>query len=266
MKFIHVTDIHLVSPHEKLWGFDTFERLDLCLTDIAKFHADAQFCAISGDLTERGEPAAYATLKQRLAKFPFETHLMLGNHDSRPEYLKVFGGADAFGFVQHSMVRDGRHFLFLDTLKGGDSSAGLLDAPRRAWLKSALEKSNGAATYIFLHHPPFLIHHPLMDLIPLEDGEGFGDMLKGHNVRHIFFGHAHRMISGHWRGISYSSLPGLCHQLPLVGGSVSTVYSEEPPMYSVVYLENEQVTVHTDAFLNRSKVAMADDAERGNWS
>jgi 3',5'-cyclic AMP phosphodiesterase CpdA len=163
-------------------------------------------------------------------------------------------------------VRGGQHFLFLDTLKGGDSSAGLLDAPRRAWLKTALAQTKGAPTFIFLHHPPFLIHHPLMDLIPLEDGEGFGDLLQGHNVRHIFFGHAHRMISGHWRGISYSSLPGLCHQLPLVGGSVSTVYSEEPPMYSVVYLEEGQLTVHTDAFLHRAKVAMADDAERGNWS
>ena len=266
MKFIHVTDIHLVPPNERLWGFDTFERLDLCLADIQKYHADAEFCAISGDLTERGDSAAYAALQDRLGNFPVPAHLMLGNHDDRANYLKVFGGADEHGFVQHRLVEDGRHFLFLDTLKGGTSSVGLLDTPRRKWLITALAQTKGAPVYIFMHHPPFLIHHPLMDLIALEDGEGFGDMLKGHNVRHIFFGHAHRMISGQWRGVSYSSLPGLSHQLPLVGGSVSTVYSNEPPMYSVVFLQNDQITVHTDAFMHRSKVAMADAAERGNWS
>jgi 3',5'-cyclic-AMP phosphodiesterase len=266
VKFIHITDIHLVAPKEKLWGFDTFDRLDLCLADIKKYHPDAEFCAISGDLTERGDAVAYAALKDRLKNFPVPAHLMLGNHDSRANYLKVFGGADDYGFAQHSLVKEGRHFLFLDTLKGGESSKGLLDAPRRKWLKNALEQTKGAPTCIFMHHPPFPIHHPLMDLIPLEDGEGFGDILQGHNVRHIFFGHAHRMLSGQWRGISYSSLPGLCHQLPLVGGAVSTIYSNEPPMYAVVYLNGTQITVHTDAFMHRSKVAMADDAERGNWS
>ena len=96
--------------------------------------------------------------------------------------------------------------------------------------------------------------------------EMLGDLLKGHNVRHIFFGHAHRTISGQWRGISYSALPGLAHQLPLVNGSVSTVYSDEPAMYSVVHLNGTQITVHSDAFMHRTKVQMADDEERGNWS
>ena len=129
-----------------------------------------------------------------------------------------------------------------------------------------MAKANGAPVYIFMHHPPFKIHHPLMDLIPLEDGDGFGDLLKGHNVRHIFFGHAHRTISGQWRGLSYSALPGLNHQLPLVDGSVPTIYSDEPAMYSVVYLNGEQITVHSDAFMHRAPAQMAPDAERGNWS
>jgi 3',5'-cyclic-AMP phosphodiesterase len=105
-----------------------------------------------------------------------------------------------------------------------------------------------------------------MDLIPLEDGEGFGDLLAGHNVRHLFFGHAHRTISGQWRSISYSALPGLNHQLPLVSGSVPTIYSNEPAMYSVVHLRGDQITVHSDAFMDRAPAQMAVDAERGGWN
>jgi 3',5'-cyclic AMP phosphodiesterase CpdA len=251
MKFIHLTDLHLVPPGQALWGLNPLARLDEALTDIARHHADAAFCAISGDLAERGEREAYAALRERLRRFPLPTHLMLGNHDARDTFLSVFGGADASGFVQHRRIVDGAHLLFLDTLKGGPSSAGLYDAPRRAWLRQQLDEAKGAPVYLFMHHPPFAIHHPLMDLIALEDGEGFGALLTGHDVRHIFFGHAHRTISGQWRGLSFSALPSLNHQLPLVGGSVPTVYSDEPPMYAVVHLDQDQVTVNADAFLNR---------------
>ncbi len=264
--FIHLTDLHLVPPAQKLWGLDPFARLDICLNDIARHHGDAKFCAMSGDLADFGDVETYRALSERLKTFPLPVHLMLGNHDDRENFLKVFGGPLEGGFVQHRRIYDGRHFLFLDTLKGGPSSAGLYDEPRRIWLRAKLDEANGAPAFIFMHHPPFKIHHPLMDLIPLEDGEGFGDLLAGHNVRHIFFGHAHRTISGQWRGISYSAIPSLNHQLPLVGGSVPTVYSEEPAMYSVIHLNGEQITVHSDAFMHRAGAQMAEDAERGNWS
>jgi 3',5'-cyclic AMP phosphodiesterase CpdA len=265
MKFIHITDLHLVRPGDRLWGLDPLARFEACLDDVARHHADAAFCVITGDLAERGEAAAYEALRDRLARFPLPAHLLLGNHDDRAQYLKVFGGADASGHVQKALRRDGRTFLFLDTLKGPPSSAGRYDPPRREWLKSELGKAAGTPISIFMHHPPFDIGHTLMDLIKLDDVEDFATVLHGHDVRHIFFGHAHRPISGQWRGIMFSALPGLNHQLPLVDGSVATVYSDEPPMYSVVLLEDDRTVIHSDAFLNRRAADMPADAERGTW-
>lgn len=265
MKFVHITDLHLTTPGNLLWGLDPFARFDACLADIATHHGDASFCAITGDLTEHGEAGVYEALRQRLAKFSIATHLMLGNHDDRDNYLAVFGGADATGHVQHVKRHGGQYFLFLDTLKGPPSSAGRYNAPRREWLRSELKKANGEPCYIFMHHPPFAIGHPLMDLIGLEEPDAFSELLKSSDIRHIFFGHAHRTISGQWRGIPYSALPSLNHQLPLVGGSVDTVYSDEPPMYAVVLIEDDRTIVHADAFLNRAPAQMAMGAERGNW-
>jgi 3',5'-cyclic-AMP phosphodiesterase len=37
VKFIHVSDLHLVPKGDKLWGLDPFARLEACLDDIAKF-------------------------------------------------------------------------------------------------------------------------------------------------------------------------------------------------------------------------------------
>lgn len=263
MKFIHITDLHLVPEGELLWGLSPVDRFQQCLDDLARHHADAAFVAISGDLTERGDIASYELLRDRLKRFPLQTHLMLGNHDDRGNFAHVFGGADAQGFVQHAISVRGTRFLFLDTLKGGQSSAGLYDEPRRAWLRKEL--SGGSETVIFMHHPPFPIHHPLMDLIKLEDEGSFAALLEGKPVRHIFFGHAHRTISGAWRGIGYSALPGINHQLPLAGGSVPTVYSDEPPMYAVVHMTPGQTTVHSDAFMHRAAALMAPEAERETW-
>ncbi|WP_421693173.1 phosphodiesterase [Aestuariivirga sp.] len=265
MKLIHLTDLHLMPPGETLWGLDPFDRLDKALTDIATHHPDAGLCIITGDLAEKGDIAAYKMLKQRLKRFPIETHLMLGNHDDRVNYLQVFGGADETGHVQEVLVREGFHLLLLDTLKGPPSSAGLYDIPRRLWLTAELAKAQGAPVYLFMHHPPFDIGHALMDLIKLDDAAEFAALLKGHDIRHIFFGHAHRTISGSWNGIAFSALPSLNHQLPLVSGAVETVYSDEPPMYGVVTLTPAMTVVHSDAFLHRRPAQMQKDAERGNW-
>jgi 3',5'-cyclic AMP phosphodiesterase CpdA len=187
---------------------------------------------------------------------------MLGNHDSRDAFHEVFGGT---GFVQSSAEEVGVVFLFLDTLKGPTSSAGLYDADRRQWLKQALEAAAGKPVFIFMHHPPFDIGHALMDLIKLEETDTFAAILKGHNVHHIFFGHAHRTISGQWHGIAFSAVPSLNHQLPLVAASVPTVYSEEPPMYSVVLIGKNQTVVHSDAFIHRAAAAMQPGDEREEW-
>ena len=196
MKIIHLTDLHLVAPGAMLWGLDPLARLDVALADIAAHHPDAAFCAITGDLAERGETEAYAALRDRLGRFPLETHLIPGNHDDRRKLLAVLGGDDGTGHVQKAIERDGRHFLFLDTLKGPPSSGGRYDAPRRDWLARKLAEARGAPVYLFMHHPPFDIGHPLMDLIKLDDAEAFSSLLADHDVRHMFFGHSHSPISG----------------------------------------------------------------------
>jgi 3',5'-cyclic AMP phosphodiesterase CpdA len=267
MKFIHISDLHLVAPGEKLWGFDPLARLDACLADIVAFHGDASFCAISGDLTERGEIIAFEALKDRLSRFPIPTYLALGNHDNRDNFLRVFGDSprDEAGFVQVAAEHGGISVLSLDTLKGPPSSAGLYGEDRRKWLRARLDDAKGKPVVIFMHHAPFDIGHELMDLIKLEDGEGFHKLLSGHNIKHIFFGHAHRPTSGQWRGIPFSAVPSLAHQLPLSRTSVATVYSDEPAMYAVVLIEPDRTVVHFDAFMNRGPADMHPDAERGDW-
>ena len=63
MKFIHLTDTHLVPAPRRLFALDPRARLTAAVADINRRHADAAMVAVTGDLTHWGEPGAYADLR-----------------------------------------------------------------------------------------------------------------------------------------------------------------------------------------------------------
>lgn len=259
MKIIHITDFHLSAPGERLWGLDPHERLSRCLDDIARWHGDAAFCVMSGDLTDKGDARAYDWLAERLEGFPLRTFLMVGNHDEREAFAQAFPQTerDPNGFVQSAHETPQGVFVFLDTLKG-PVSEGEYCAARRAWLAGELAAARNKPVWIFMHHPPFDVGLPYMDRIKLEEPEAFAEVISSHpDIRHIFFGHVHRAAFINWRGIPCTCLPGTNHQVPLKRESVGgTPYSVEPPMYGVVLIGEDQTTVHFEACLDRAPADM----------
>jgi 3',5'-cyclic AMP phosphodiesterase CpdA len=129
---------------------------------------------------------------------------------------------------------------------------------RAAWLARRLEEAGDRPVFLFMHHPPFDIGIPALDAIRLRDTTGFEAAIAGRdNIRHIFFGHVHRPVSGAWRGIPYSACLGLAHQVALDFETVGRVpYSDHPPCYAVILLEEAQTTVHLHAYLDDRPLAV----------
>jgi hypothetical protein len=78
-------------------------------------------------------------------------------------------------------------------------------------------------------------------------------LLEHGNVCHIFFGHLHRSLSGSWRGIPFSNLPGTNHQVALdfvVEDEVPG--SHEPPAYAVIFAYADSTLVHLRNFTDRT--------------
>ncbi len=253
MKFLHVTDPHIVAGG-LLYGLDPTERLTACIEDMMRNHPDADFVAITGDLTHDGSEASYRQLKRLLAGLTLPTHLMIGNHDNRANFKLVFDTAhvDSRGFVQHTRQSSAGRHLFLDTNADGKPH-GVLDDARLEWLSTELRASPNEPVYLFMHHPPFRVMVPSMDAIALRDVDRFADIIaQSGNVRHIFFGHVHRPISGMWRGIPFTNLPGLNHQVALDFKSNVVPGSHEPPAYAVVFAEAESTIIHLHQFLDRT--------------
>ena len=87
MKFIHITDLHLVAPDTLLHGLNPEHRFSSCIDNINEHHGDAECVVITGDLADAGETAAYQLLAKELERCNLPCHLLMGNHDHRD----VFG-------------------------------------------------------------------------------------------------------------------------------------------------------------------------------
>ncbi|TGQ67449.1 phosphodiesterase [Mesorhizobium sp. M00.F.Ca.ET.186.01.1.1] len=248
MKIIQLSDPHLMAPGGFLYGSDPLARLQACLADIGANHADADLVVISGDLTNDGERAAYAALGESLARFGLPYRLMLGNHDDRALFLEMFPQASAErGFVQSVFDGDAGRLILLDTLESGEVE-GRLCADRLAWLDEKLGEARGRPAFLFMHHPPFRIHMPVLDAVRLAGADAFHDVLARHgNVRHIFAGHVHRLIAGSWRGMPVSTLRSTNHQSAL-DFSDNWRLGDEPPAYAVILIDVDGVIVHFHDF------------------
>lgn len=238
-----------MAPGVRLHGLDPGARLAACVRDIAEHHADADFCVVTGDIADRGEAAAYALARDVLSALPVPMHVIPGNHDDRAAFLEAFPDApvDENGFVQGAIENPTGHFLLLDTLSPEHGSNGGYCAARREWLEARLAEAGDAPVYLFMHHPPFDVALPDLDAIGLLESEKFSAVVAGAgNVRHLFFGHVHRPISGLWKGIGFSTLYGTNHQVRLdFSGCGRLAFTAEPPAYSVVLIDSDLVLVHT---------------------
>ncbi len=255
MKFIQVTDMHIMPPGERLLGLDPRAQLDACIADINAHHADAELCVFTGDLGHEGYVDAYRNLRDALAALSLPYYLMLGNHDDREAFKEAFPeiACDRHGFVQSVIDTGAGRFILLDSYEPA-AVWGSFCEKRAAWLRDRLEESTGRPVYLFIHHPPFEIGIPSLDRIRLlEAGHLRGAIEPFDNIKHIFFGHVHRPIAGSWLGIPCSFVRGTNHQVALDFHTTRPVpKNHEPPAYAVVLLNSESVVVHMHDFLDNS--------------
>lgn len=255
MKFIHLSDLHLVAPRTLLHGLDPQDGLRRCVAHIRAFHADAAFAVLTGDLTHGGEPAGYEAACAILADLPMPLHVTIGNHDNRAAFSAAFPHVPVSegGFVQEAFDTPEGHFLVLDTHEPG-RAGGDLCARRLAWLERELQV-NGGPVFLCLHHPPFQVGLGRMDRIRLLDGGPLLDVLRPQmsRIRHLFVGHLHRSIAGSWHGMPFSGVRGTNHQIALdfVTQNVAPV-SFEPPGYGVILASPRAIVVHFEEVATRA--------------
>lgn len=263
LKFIHLTDLHLVPRGQPLCGLFPEERLASALAEIDRLHRDAAFALLTGDLSYHGREPAYRLLKEMLDECALPCHLVLGNHDDREAFVRVFGtdALDPNGFVQYHFESAAGRFVVLDTVEHGQEHGVLCD-DRLAWLAQVLEQFADEPIFLCLHHPPFPVGIASIDRSRLKQSHELGELLKRHGgIRHIFYGHVHRAISGAWLGIPASTLPGTNHQVGLHLGTSELMFgTHEPPAYGVCLVDDDNLVMHQKDFTDQSVRFVLSDA------
>jgi len=255
LKFIHLTDTHLVQRGRALYGSDPAWRLRQAVASINAEHGDARFVIVTGDLAHWGEPEAYAALHDELRELALPVHLLIGNHDERQAFRRAFDATptDADGFVQYAFSDGGIRHIALDSNEPG-VSWGVFCERRARWLADELARAE-EPVHLYIHHPPCAVGITAMDRISLRDTAPLRAALAPHRarVRHLFFGHLHRPIAGSWCGIPLSTVRATNHQVALqLGHSEQVPGSFEPPQYGVVLADDERTIVHLHDFGDRS--------------
>lgn len=263
LKFVHLTDSHLVPAPQRVYGVDTRRALAAAIDDVNARHGDAAFAIITGDLAHRGEETAYRHLAELVERLAMPCHLLIGNHDSRDAFRRVFPDrpTDPGGFVQFTFGMGEATGVALDSLLPGTDRGGLC-ADRLDWLATTLDGLANRDVFLFVHHAPCDVGIGGMDLIRLVEGrERLAKMVTCHGrVRGLFFGHLHRSLAGAWAGVPFFTLPATCYQVALeLSQRVTVPGNEEPPAYGVVLADAESLVVHTDRFTERGREFLLDD-------
>jgi 3',5'-cyclic AMP phosphodiesterase CpdA len=216
-RFAIASDLHIALP-ETIWDHPSrfhlvevgIPALEVVLQDLETLELD--FLLIPGDLTQHGEPKNHTWLANRLAKLPFPTYVIPGNHDvpnllaneqsigltDFPAYYQNFGYQNPEKLYYTCEIFPGVQLIGLNSNFFDDSGqqVGRIDSEQLTWLESVLASKNTDLAIVMLHHNllehlPNQSHHGLGKRYMLENALQLRQMLEKYGVQLVFTGHLH---------------------------------------------------------------------------
>src|SRR3954469_1590261 len=191
----HLSDPHLRADDHLLAGhIDTAAQLRQALARIEASGEPIDALVISGDLTDTGDPLAYALLREMVdpvvARLGCALVLTGGNHDERRPLARVLHGKDTDEPQDSVTLVRGLRIIAVDSAVPGHHYGGFSEA-QYAWLTRELAKPAEHGTILVLHHAPVIYRSPVMQLLDFDDVARLRQVVDGTDVRAVLSGHLH---------------------------------------------------------------------------
>lgn len=236
MLIAQITDFHVRPPGQVFADVvDTAAMLQRAVEQILALEPRPDAVLVTGDLTNDGEPEAYAAIRPILGKLPMPVFVIPGNHDDREAMLVLADVAELGAgqpFRQFAADLGQLRLVALDSLVPGKAHGEICEA-RLAWLESELAASGDRLLLLMVHHPPGETGIGHMDRIGLRPTPAFEALIRRHadRIERIVCGHVHRSIFYRWQGAPVSIGPGVAHQVRLDLAEAEPAFVMEPPSF-----------------------------------
>ncbi|MTE23125.1 metallophosphoesterase [Microbacterium sp. ZXX196] len=243
---VHISDTHLLAAGARLYDrYDTQAGLERMLRRV-ELLGSADALVFTGDLTDLGEPDAYAAVERAVR--PVAERLgarvvwVAGNHDERPEMRRDLLGLEASEAPITSVTDlDGLRIVALDSTVPGWHH-GAIDAEQLAWLTDVLREPAPLGTILALHHPPLPSHLPVFDILELQGQDALAAAIAGSDVRAILAGHLHYAMSGVFAGLPTFVASASCYTMDLAAPARSVNGMDAGQSFHLVQVFDDVVT------------------------
>jgi 3',5'-cyclic-AMP phosphodiesterase len=257
MLICQISDLHIKARDALAYRVvDTAAYLRRCVTAVLGLPQRADVVVITGDLTDSGQPEAYAHLRELLAPLAMPVYLLPGNHDERSALRAAFPDhaylRQTRDVIQYAVDAGPLRLLALDTVIPG-ASGGALDAERLAWLEARLAEAPDRPTVTLMHHPPFPTGIGHMDRIGLADAKALEAIVRRHpRIERVLCGHLHRAIQARFGGTIASTSPSPAHQVVLdLDPQAPSRFTMEPPAFQLHLWSDEAGLISHTAYVGR---------------
>ena len=244
---VHLSDTHLLAGNRPLGGrYDTAANLTATLAAVERTGVRPDAIVFTGDLTDLGEPEAYAALRAEVE--PFAARLgaplvwVAGNHDERPALrAALLGAAPTEEPVTGVWDLDGLRLIALDSTVPGWHH-GDLDPGQLEWLRGVLAEPAPLGTILALHHPPLPSHIPFFDSLELRHQDALAGVIAGTDVRAILAGHLHYSTSGTFAGVPVSVASATCYTMNLQRPPAEVNGMDAGQSFHLVHVYDDTIT------------------------
>jgi Icc protein len=224
---LHLSDTHLITGDGLLYdSVDADSHLRRVFEEFEAAGARPEAIVFTGDLADKGDPAAYAKLRSIVepaaARMGARVIWVMGNHDNRAAFRsELLDLAPSMATIDQVHDIDGLRVITLDSTVPG-AHYGEVTGEQLDWLAEELSSPAPHGTILAMHHPPVPSVLDLAVSVELRDQWSLSEVLEGSDVRSIIAGHLHYSTNATFAGIPVSVASATCYTQDLnvpVGGT-----------------------------------------------